>query len=111
MNESPEQGDIIRIDFDPKMGHEQGKRRPALVLSDSAYNAKVGLCVVVPLTSKVKGYPFEVPMAKGMDVGGVALADQPRSVDFNARGFDAIEAAPQSVLDEALGKVAALLGI
>lgn len=111
MNEAPEQGDIIRIDFDPKRGHEQGKRRTALVLSDSEYNAKVGLCVVVPLTSKIKGYPFEVAMVEGMQMGGVALADQLRTMDFNARGFSFIEAAPQSVLDEALGKVSALLGI
>ena len=71
----PDAGDIIWIDFDPQAGREQSKRRPALVLTDSKYNRASGLCVVCPLTSVRKGYPFEIPVVIDK-IEGAVLADQ-----------------------------------
>ena len=73
---------MIWLTFTPQSGREQAGRRPALVVSPSAYNSKVGLALVCPITSKVKGYPFEVPLPNGVPVQGVVLADQLRSLDW-----------------------------
>src|SRR5947199_8244601 len=81
----PERGDAVWITLDPQAGHEQAGRRPALVLSPAAYNGKVGLALLCPITSQVKGYPFEVGLPAGLKVGGVALADQVKSLDWRAR--------------------------
>jgi len=80
----PDRGDIIWLDFDPQAGHEQAGHRPALVLSPAIYNAKVGLLLACPMTTKLKGYPFEVPIAG--PIPGAALADQVKSLDWRARG-------------------------
>src|SRR5881409_297265 len=80
----PDAGDIVWMNFTPQAGHEQSGHRPALVLSPAVYNAKVGLLIVCPMTTKLKGYPFEVPIAGA--VPGAALADQVRSLDWRARG-------------------------
>ena len=61
---TPQKGDIVWIDFNPQLGSEQAGKRPALVLSPSIYNAKTGLCLVVPITTQIKGYPFEMPIKK-----------------------------------------------
>lgn len=78
----PDAGEIIWIGFDPQAGHEQAGHRPALVLSPAAYNGQTGLLLCVPMTSKVKGYRFEVAIG----ASGVALADQVKSFDWRARG-------------------------
>jgi mRNA interferase MazF len=80
---TPEAGDIIWIEFDPQAGHEQAGHRPALVLSPAAYNRPTGLLVCVPMTTRAKGYRFEVSIAGKR--GGVALADQLKSFDWRAR--------------------------
>jgi mRNA interferase MazF len=67
----PERGDLVWLSFDPRAGHEQAGRRPALILSPSLYNRSSSLALVVPVTSQVKGYPFEVPIPAGMRVRGV----------------------------------------
>lgn len=82
---APRQGEIVWIDFDPQSGHEQAGRRPALVISKTAYNQKIGRAFVCPITSKVKGYPFEVPI-KTKSVAGVALSDHLKNVDWVSRG-------------------------
>jgi mRNA interferase MazF len=81
---APKQGEIIWIDFDPQSGHEQAGRRPALVLSRTVYNQRIGRAFVCPITSKVKGYPFEVPV-KTASIAGVALADHFKNLDWKAR--------------------------
>src|SRR6266852_8495899 len=80
----PDRADIIKINFDPQAGREQAGRRPALVLSPTAYN-KYGLAVVVPITNQVKGYPFEVPVPAGLATTGVILSDAIKCVDWKAR--------------------------
>lgn len=84
----PERGDIIWTNFTPQAGREQAGRRPALVLSPIRYNRRIGLALVCPITSRVKGYPGEVMIPEGLVVSGVVLADQVKSIDWQARGAE-----------------------
>ncbi len=77
----PDCGDAIWLTFSPQTGHEQAGRRPALVLSPGVYNSKVGLAILCPVTDQAKGYPFEVRIPDGLEVAGVILADQVKSLD------------------------------
>lgn len=81
----PKRGDVVRITFNPQAGHEQAGRRPALIVSPLDYNRKVGLALLCPITSQVKGYPFEVRIPEGNPVAGVILSDQLKSLDWPAR--------------------------
>jgi mRNA interferase MazF len=82
--QAPAQGEIIWIDFDPQSGHEQAGRRPALVISQTAYNQRVGRAFVCPITSKVKGYPFEIPI-QTTTFNGVVLSDHLKNLDWRTR--------------------------
>ncbi len=104
----PDRGDVVHLDFVPQSGHEQGGRRPALVLSPKAYNRKVGLAVFCPITHSITGYPFEVPIPEGWEISGVVLADQAKSLDWRARRVDFKCRMPDEVLDETLEKIRAL---
>lgn len=106
---TPDRGDLVWVQLDPHAGHEQAGRRPALVLSPAAYNAKTGLALCCPITSRVKGYPFEVVLPDGLPVAGVALADQIKNLDWKARRAEIAGVAPPAVVAEALGKLATLL--
>ena len=106
----PRRGDIVWLSFSPQAGHEQAGRRPALVLSPSAYNSKVGLALFCPITSRVKGYPFEVGVPKNLAVTGVVLADQIKSLDWRARQAEFADRLPDPELGEVTGMVMALLG-
>lgn len=79
----PDAGDLVWLEFDPQAGHEQAGRLPAVVLSPAAYNRAAGLMVCCPVATKIKRYPFEVPLAG--DPPSVALADQVKSLDWRAR--------------------------
>jgi mRNA interferase MazF len=106
----PEAGDLVWLSFSPQAGREQAGRRPALVLSQRAYNAKIGLCLVCPVTSRAKGYPFEVALPDGLPVGGVVLSDHVKSADWEARNAQYAGAAPAEVLGEVRAKLEPLLG-
>ncbi len=108
---APDAGDLIWLSFTPQAGREQAGRRPALVLSPRAYNEKVGLCLVCPVTHHAKGYAFEVPLPEGLAIQGVILADHLKSADWHERGSDPIASAPADVLDEVRGKLKPLLGM
>lgn len=105
---APDRGDIVWLTFDPQAGHEQAGRRPALVVSPKAYNAKAGLALICPITSRHKGYPFEVVLPK-QRVSGVVLADQVRSLDWLARRAEKVERVSDETLQEVLAKIGALL--
>jgi mRNA interferase MazF len=105
----PERGDAVWITLDPQAGHEQAGRRPALVLSPSAYNGRVGLALFCPITNQAKGYPFEVPIPSGSPVTGVVGADQVKSLDWRARKAALIGAVPQEVVAQVLHRLQALL--
>lgn len=105
----PERGDIVWLDFDPQAGHEQAGRRPAFVLSPATYNAKTGLMLCCPITSQVKGYPFEVAVAGAAKIRGVILADQVKSLDWQVRRAEKQGKVTKAVLDEVVEKIKAIL--
>jgi mRNA interferase MazF len=105
----PERGDAVWITLDPQAGHEQAGRRPALVLSPSAYNGRVGLALFCPITNQVKGYPFEVPLPAGSPVSGVVGADQVKSLDWRARQAARIGAVSEEVVAQVLQRLQTLL--
>ena len=103
----PDRGDVVWLNFTPQAGHEQAGHRPALVLSPAAYNGRTGLMLCCPLTSQVKGYPFEV--ALGPKARGVGLSDQVKSLDWRARQAMRKGKAPRDVVEQVLGRVRLLL--
>ena len=105
----PERGDAVWLTFDPQAGHEQSGRRPAIVVSPREYNGRAGLALLCPVTTKLKGYPFEVRVPEGLPIGGAVLADQVRSLDWKARRAALICELPHETTDELLGKLATLL--
>lgn len=105
----PRRGDLVRLSFSPQAGHEQAGRRPALVLSPSAYNGKVGLALFCPITSQVKGYPFEVPIPAGLGVQGVVLSDQVRNLDWRVRQAEFVGRLPDSAVRQVLALVTSLV--
>lgn len=105
----PERGDAVWLDFNPQTGHEQAGRRPAIVLSPSAYNRKVGLAIFCPITNQVKGYPFEVVIPPGYQVTGAVLSDQLKNLDWKIRRAELISKLPSSITAEVLKKVGTLL--
>jgi mRNA interferase MazF len=112
----PERGDLVWLRFEPQAGREIRKTRPALVLTPAAYNRKTHLCIACPITSQVKGYPFEVALPadlelSGRKLSGVVLADQAKSLDWHAREATVVGQAPPQVVDEVLGLLSTLLGV
>lgn len=106
----PDRGDAIWLDFTPQAGREQAGLRPAVVLSAAAYNGRVGLTLVCPITSQVKGYPFEVLLPDGLPIHGVVLSDQMRSLDWRGRHAEFIVRLSDDVTDEVVAKLAVLVG-
>ena len=106
----PERGDVVWLDFNPQAGREQAGRRPAFILSPEVYNGKVGLALFCPITTRQKGYPFEVVIPDGMPVSGTILADQVKSLDWRVRRADFISKLPDTVIDEVIRKVRTLAG-
>lgn len=105
-NYIPQRGDLVWLNFKPQTGREQDGRRPAIVLSNSSYNEIVGLAIFCPVTSKVKGYPFEVGLPNLLPVSGVILADQIKSLDWKQRNAEFITKLDEQTLE----KVLTLLG-
>ena len=105
----PDSGDIVWITFNPQAGHEQAGRRPALVLSPAAYNGKVGLAILCPITGQVKGYPFEVIIPDGLEIGGAILSDQVKSLDWKVRKAEFGCRLPASTFNEVVQKLSTLI--
>lgn len=108
-NYTPDRGDVVWIDMHPQAGHEQAGRRPAIVLSPSSYNAKVGLALFGPVTNHIKGYPFEVIIPSGLKVTGAILSDQVKSLDWKIRNTEFYDKVPEIVIFEIFKKLATLL--
>lgn len=104
----PGAGDIVWLQFDPEAGHEQAGHRPVLVLSPAAYNGKTGLMLCCPMTTQIKGYPFEVRIAG--DTDSAVLADQVKSLDWRARRAKLKSRISAAELAEVRAKVMALVG-
>ena len=105
----PDRGDIVWIALNPQAGHEQAGRRPAVVVSPRSYNGKVGLGLFCPITSRAKGYPFEVALPAGLAVQGVVLSDQVKSLDWRVRRAELAGRLPDDTCAEVVGKLATLL--
>lgn len=105
----PRRGDVVWITMNPQAGHEQAGRRPAVVLSPAMYNEKAGLAILCPVTSQIKGYPFEVSLPSGLPVSGAILADQVKSLDWHARNAEMICTLPSKTMSEILHKLGLLL--
>jgi len=105
----PDSGDIVWIMFNPQAGHEQAGHRPALVLSPKAYNGKVGLAILCPITSQVKGYPFEVLIPEGLEVKGAILSDHVKSLDWKARKAEFACKLPPEKYNEVVKKLSTLI--
>ena len=105
----PQRGDAVWITLNPQAGHEQAGRRPAVILSPRSYNSKTGLAILCPVTSQVKGYPFEVLLPEGLPVTGAILSDQVKNLDWRARDTGLICTLPEEVMYEVLEKLGTLL--
>lgn len=107
----PDAGDVVWLTFDPQAGHEQRGRRPALVLSPRSYNVKARLALACPITSHVKGYPFEVALPQSGKISGVVLADHIKNLDWQARAIAFEAKAPADVVTEVRERLRVLLGL
>jgi mRNA interferase MazF len=105
----PARGDVVWMDLSSRVGHEQSGYRPALVVSPESYNRRVELALICPITSRVKGFPFEVHIPAGKDVSGVVLADQITSVDWRARGVRLMDRLPAQFVEAVTRQFAKLL--
>ncbi len=108
-SETPDRGDIVWLSFDPSAGREQQDRRPALVLSPKIYNKKTNLALICPITKKQKGYPFEVLLPDSLEVSGVVLSDQLKSLDWKSRSATIACKVTNELVDEVLEKISLLL--
>jgi len=104
----PALGAIGWLVFDPQAGREQAGRRPALVLSHTRYNERTGLAVFCPITSRVKGYPFELALPSSLPVDGVVLCDQVRSLDWKERKWQPLGQVPEDFLEAVMAKMLTL---
>jgi mRNA interferase MazF len=105
----PDSGDIVWLQFDPQAGHEQAGHRPALVLSPARYNQVRGMMICCPMTSRIKGYPFEVVVSE--EPPSAVLADQVKNLDWRARQATRKGKASPAVLADVQAKIRALLGL
>jgi len=105
----PQRGDVIRLTFMPQVGREQGGRRPALVMSSSDYNRRVGPLIACPITNQEKGYPYEVKVPNGLQVTGVVLADAAKSADWRGRNAEFVCQMPADVVDEVFDRLVSLI--
>ena len=104
----PDKGDFVWLNFTPQAGHEQRGKRPAIVLSPKSYTQKTGLALCCPITSNVKGYPFEV-IVDGGKIKGAVLSDHIKSLDWKVRQIKFIEKAKSNVLNECIEKISVLI--
>ena len=105
----PQCGDVVWITLNPQAGHEQAGRRPSVVLSPGSYNDKTGLAIFCPITSQIKGYPFEVLLPEGLPVKGAILSDQVKSLDWRIRNAELLCTLPARTIAEVLQKLSTLL--
>jgi len=107
----PEAGDIVLVDFNSAVGHEQGGERPAVVLTPENANRVLGICTIVPVTRQVKHYPFEVtlPGNCACEVSGVVLCDQIKTIDWVVRNIRKAGTVPGNIFEEIRDKIRTLL--
>jgi mRNA interferase MazF len=104
-------GDIVWVEFDPVLGSEQARRRPALVLTDESYHQRSPRAIVCPISSVPRTWPFNVSLPDGLKTRGAVLVDQVRTIHRNGRMFKTIERAPMNLVTAVRSNLAALVGI
>jgi mRNA interferase MazF len=105
----PERGDVVWMLFGPQAGHEQSGRRPGVVMSPSIYNGKTGMALCCPVTSQIKGYPFEVLVPGGLKISGAVLADHIRNIDWKTRRAEYLCKLSDKAINEVTEKILSLL--
>ena len=105
----PDRGHVVWLDFSPQAGHEQAGKRPAIVVSPVKYNKTLGLALFCPITSQIKGFPFEVLIPEGQSIRGAVLSDQVKNFDWKAREVKFVEKMPAQITEEVIGKILTLL--
>ena len=105
----PQKGDFVTVTFDPRSGHEQKGRRPALIVSNTLFNKYTGLAIVCPLTSTARDFPFHVAVMNDPNVTGFVMVEQVKSIDFRARKAKRIGRASDSVLEDVLSVIDACI--
>ncbi|MFK5976722.1 MAG: endoribonuclease MazF [Sulfurovum sp.] len=105
----PDRGDIVWLNFTPHAGHEQRGKRPALIISPKIYNEKTSLCICLPITSKIKGYLFEIALPDGLPIKGVILSDQIKNLDFSARDISFVCKVEDNVIKSVQKNILALI--
>lgn len=105
---TPDRGDLVWLNFSPQAGHEQSGRRPALVISRLEYNRPTGLALMCPITSRKKGYPFEVELPDG-PLRGVVLSDQVRCLDWKARRLELVTTVDERFVADVAARIEALI--
>ena len=110
-NYIPQCGDVVRISLNPQAGHEQAGRRPAVVISPRSYNGRTRLAVLCPITSHIKGYPFEVILPTGLPITGAILSDQVKNLDWRARNAELVCTLPTEIISDIIRKLSALLSL
>jgi len=105
----PRKGDFLVLSFDPQAGHEQKGRRPALVVSNDLFNKHTGLVIVCPLTNTDRKIPFHLPVPADTSLSGFVMVEQAKSMDYRARDYKFIEAAPADFLNDVLDLLVACI--
>ena len=103
-NYVPEKGDLVWLDFDPQTGHEQKGRRPAVCVSQKKYNQKIGLALLCPVASHIKGQPFEVVL-ENHSINGCILSDQVKNLDWTKRNCDFIEKTTEEEINSVVDNI------
>lgn len=106
---APERGEVVWLHFTPQSGSEQAGQRPALVVSPKSYNRRVGLALVCPITTQVKGYPFEVVLPSRLKARGAVLCDQLKSLDWRARAASPFDVVPGETMEQVTAKILVLV--
>ena len=109
LNYVPEKGDLVWLDFNPQAGHEQKGRCPAICISQKKYNQKIGLALFCPITSHIKGYPFEIVL-DNHSINGCILSDQVKNLDYRQRHCDFIEKATEEEINSVVDNIKLLIG-
>jgi mRNA interferase MazF len=105
---TPEQGDIVTLNFDPQSGHEQKGRRPAIIISNKVFNKHLGLAFACPITNTKRDFPFHIEV-KSKNITGFIMTEQMKSIDYNSRNIKFIEKANQKMVNQILGIIDSII--
>ena len=105
------QGDIIKINFNPQVGHEQAGYRPALIVSNYTFNSNAKLAILCPITTSDNKFPLHIPLDNRTKTKGFVLCEHIKTVDLNARKFTFVEKVPSDILQQVYNTILAEIEI